>query len=212
MFNLKDIKELHMETSSGCNAACPMCPRETNPLFDKQKDARHLSLNQVKTLFDENFIKNLHLMFMCGGYGDPAAAPECLDILRYFRQVNPNVVLAVHTNGGLRSKSWWAELGSILNQREDRCVFSIDGLEDTNHLYRINVKFDKLMENVTSFIGAGGIAHWSYLVFRHNEHQIEQAKTLASTMGFKEFHEKASPRFITCNLPFPLPPLGQYKE
>ena len=35
-FDIKNIKQLHMEVSSSCNAACPMCAREINPFFDKK--------------------------------------------------------------------------------------------------------------------------------------------------------------------------------
>jgi MoaA/NifB/PqqE/SkfB family radical SAM enzyme len=211
MFDRNKIKQLHLETSSVCNAACPMCPRELDKGFNKDTDAVSLSLNQIKEMFDETFIKNLHSMFMCGNYGDPASAPECLEIFEYFRKVNPNIVLGMHSNGGLRNKSWWNNLGSILSQPSDYCFFSVDGLKDTNHLYRVNTNFDKIMENATAFIKAGGNAHWEYLVFEHNEHQVEEARTLSQTMGFKNFREKVSRRFHL-NIPNLNPPKGeQYK-
>lgn len=184
-----------METSSVCNAACPMCPRETDQRFDKKSDPTSLSLAQVKDLFNIEFIKNLELMFMCGNYGDPAAAPECIDIFKYFREVNPSVRLGIHSNGSLRNEKWWSELGTVLNQEGDYCIFSVDGLKDTNHIYRVNTDFDKIMQNAKSFISAGGRARWEYLVFEHNQHQIEEAKQLATDLGFERFHEKVSRRF-----------------
>ena len=39
------------------------------------------------------------------------------------------------TNGGARSKQWWTDLGK-LTKGKMRVTFGIDGLEDTNHLYR----------------------------------------------------------------------------
>lgn len=190
-----DVKILHMETSSVCNAACPMCPREYDIRFDKKKDPTSLSLAQVKDLFSIKFIQNLELMFMCGNYGDPAAAPECIDIFNYFRKVNPTMKLGIHSNGGLRSETWWKELGNVLSRDGDYCVFSIDGLADTNHIYRINTDFNKIMSNAKSFIDAGGKARWEYLVFAHNQHQVEEAKQLAKELGFERFNEKVSRRF-----------------
>ena len=35
-----------------------------------------------------------------------------------------------------------------------RVVWGIDGLEDTTHLYRRNVKWDKLQENFRAYIRA----------------------------------------------------------
>jgi sulfatase maturation enzyme AslB (radical SAM superfamily) len=69
-------------------------------------------------------------------------------------------------------------------------IFSIDGLEDTNHIYRRNVKWDKLISNVKSFINAGGVAEWDYLVFKHNEHQLEEAEKFSKELGFKFFTPK----------------------
>lgn len=195
MFKNFKPRTLHLEASSVCNAACPMCPREIDPGFNKDTDAVSLSLNQIKKLFDDEYIRNLESMYMCGNYGDPASAPECLNIFRYFREINPNIGLGMHSNASLRNKKWWEELGSILNRDRDYCYFSIDGLKDTNHIYRVNTDFEKIIENAKSFISAGGRAHWEYLVFEHNEHQVEEARQLASELRFVSFREKVSMRF-----------------
>lgn len=208
MFNRNNIKRLHMETSSVCNAACPMCAREIDTSFNKDTDAVSLSLEQVKFRFSDSFIKNLESMYMCGNYGDPAAAPECIEIFKYFREVNPNISLGIHSNGSLRNKKWWSDLGEVLSRENDYCFFSVDGLKDTNHIYRINTDFDKIIENANAFIKAGGKAHWEYLVFEHNEHQVEEAKKLAESLGFVNFREKVSRRFFM-NVPFLKPPKGE---
>lgn len=211
MFNRQTVKQLHMETSSVCNAACPMCPRVLDKNFNEATDAVSLSLAQVKKLFDVPFIRQLESMYMCGNYGDPAAAPDCLDIFRYFREINPDITLGMHSNGSLRNTKWWSELGIILSRPNDYCYFGIDGLEDTNHIYRVNTSFTKIMENASAFIGSGGQAHWEFLVFEHNEHQVDTARELATQIGFVKFREKVSRRFWL-NIPFLKPPKGeQYK-
>lgn len=35
----------------------------------------------------------------------------------------------------------------------------------------------------------------AYLVFQHNEHQVEEAERLASELGFKEFAIKSTSRY-----------------
>lgn len=209
MFDLTNIKQLHMETSSACNATCPWCWRENTNKFDKGTDTLSLTLEKVRTRFNEPFIKNLDSMFMCGNYGDPAAAHETIDILKYFREVNPKIELGIHSNGGLRSTKWWAELGTILSGERDYCYFGIDGLVDTNHLHRRGTLFTKIMDNATSFIKAGGKAHWEYLVFEHNEHQVEEARALSEAMGFVGFREKVSFRFQFKTVPGIRRPLSE---
>ena len=58
-------------------------------------------------------------------------------------------------------------------------VFGIDGLEDTNHLYRQGVKWNNLMDRVQTFISEGGKANWQFIPFEHNKHQIHDAKKLS---------------------------------
>ncbi|MGH9943880.1 MAG: hypothetical protein ACRD9R_16165, partial [Pyrinomonadaceae bacterium] len=56
--------------------------------------------------------------------------------------------------------------------------------------------WDKVMESVKAFIGAGGHADWHFIVFRHNEHQVEEARELARELGFREFCVKRTGRFL----------------
>ena len=211
MLNRNNAKQLHMETSSVCNAACPMCPREIDPRFNKKTDGVSLSLEKVKELFSNDFISNLESMYMCGNYGDPAAAPDAIDIFQHFRETNPNMTLGMHTNGSLRSASWWSKLGTILSRNTDYCYFGIDGLADTNHIHRVNTDFSKLIENASSFINAGGKAHWEFLVFAHNEHQVDEARLLSEKLGFVGFREKVTRRLGYVNTTLKLPIGGKYQ-
>ena len=207
MLSLSNIKILHIEPTDACNAACPQCARETDTTFNKN-DLHHLTVDQIKKLVDEDFIRNLDKMFMCGVYGDPAAGKHTLEIFKYFRSINSTIVLGMNTNGGLRSASWWKELATICNQPQDYVVWSIDGLEDTNHIYRVNTDWNKIIKNATTFIQAGGSAHWEMLVFDHNQHQIELAKQLAKQSGFNWFRAKVSKRFDSYPVEFLNKPQG----
>jgi sulfatase maturation enzyme AslB (radical SAM superfamily) len=200
---LRDIKVLHLESTDVCQAACALCARETDPNFKKDRQ-HHLSMGQILQVFDEEKIKKLDKMFMCGNYGDPAAGKNTLDIYREFRRVNPNIVLGMNTNGGIQTTFWWYELAKIMNQSQDYVVFSIDGLESTNATYRRNVVWTKLMSNARSFIEAGGSAHWDMLVYKHNQHQVDECEQLARDMGFTWFRAKVSKRGFTDRLEAPV--------
>lgn len=200
---MRDIKVLHLESTDVCQAACALCARETDPNFKKDRQ-HHLSMGQILQVFDEEKIKKLDKMFMCGNYGDPAAGKNTLDIYREFRRVNPNIVLGMNTNGGIQTTFWWYELAKIMNQSQDYVVFSIDGLESTNATYRRNVVWTKLMSNARSFIEAGGSAHWDMLVYKHNQHQVDECEQLARDMGFTWFRAKVSKRGFTDRLEAPV--------
>ena len=198
-FDILKVKTLHLEPTSRCNAACPQCARyqDDGITLNPNIEIRDLTLAKLTEKLNDNFIAQLDKLFMCGIYGDPAASNQSLAIYDWFRHINPNITLGMNTNGSLRNPHWWSLLGQRLNKLEDYCVFSIDGLENTNHIYRRNTIWSKIMKNAQSFIDSGGRAHWDMLVFKHNEHQVDECKQLAKDMGFVAFRAKVSKRFIS---------------
>jgi MoaA/NifB/PqqE/SkfB family radical SAM enzyme len=185
MYNLEDIKILHLEVTERCQAACPQCGRTGVNI--KQAE---LQLEDCKKLFSIEFIQQLEVMYMCGNFGDPIIATDTLEIFEYFKSVNPNINLRMVTNGGARDTAWWEQIAKVV----DVVTFSIDGLNDTNHLYRKNVIWNKVIENARTYITNGGYARWDYLIFEHNKHQVEDAEALADMLGFKEFVTKETTR------------------
>ncbi len=206
LFDQSQIKVLHIEPTTVCNAACPQCAREHVDLYNDLDHRAELSVAQLQNLFDNTFISNLEKMFMCGNFGDPAAGKHTVEIYHWFRHLNPDIVLGMNTNGSLRSASWWSDLAKIMSMPKDYVVFSIDGLKDTNHIYRKNVDWNRLMTNVQSFIDAGGQAHWDMLIFDHNEHQVDEARDMARSLGFKWFRAKVSKRFDWLPVSYLRPP------
>lgn len=199
----REIRVLHLEPTDVCQAACPLCARETNPEFDSNR-RHHLTMDQILRVFSEEQIRNLDKMFMCGNYGDPAAGYHTLTIYSAFREINPGITLGMNSNGGLQSTFWWHELGNIMTGKQDYVVFSIDGLEDTNAIYRVNVNWNRVMANAGAFVAAGGSAHWDMLVYRHNQHQVDEAEDLARQLGFRWFRAKVSRRELRQGLQYPM--------
>jgi MoaA/NifB/PqqE/SkfB family radical SAM enzyme len=192
MYKFKDIKDVHLELTSKCQARCPMCPRringgKINPLITLDE----IDLTTFKQWFPVEFIQQLNSLFMCGNLGEPIVAQDCLEIFQYLRETNPNIHLSMHTNGSARSVQWWEQLAYT----KTRVVFGLDGLSDTHSFYRVDTNFNKIIENACAFIQAGGHAEWHMLVFKHNEHQVEQCRTIANVLGFKKFQIKHTSRF-----------------
>jgi len=187
------VKILHFEPTSKCNAACPMCARNTNgegcivSLAD-------LDIYDFKLHVTKN-IKTLEKIFFCGTVGDPCADIKLLDKIKWVKEIRPDTVIGINTNGSIRNPKWWRECANLLTGVYDYVVFSIDGLEDTNHIYRVGVQFKKIVENAKAYIDAGASAHWDMLVFDHNKHQVEECKQLANDMGFTWFRSKETDRW-----------------
>ena len=171
------IKNLHVEASSYCNARCPGCPRNAYgfPLsgFFKEENLSPITLKQILSKY-----KEVETINFCGNHGDPMMNPEIAELVK-----ESGCDCSIATNGSIGKLETYKKLAHL----NTKIVFGIDGLEDTNHLYRQDVKWNNLMIRLKHFISCGGKAHWQYIVFKHNAHQIETARKLSEQLGFKSF-------------------------
>ena len=183
MIDYQAIRNVHLEISTRCNAACPDCPRnfrgvdilETYPVLD-------MKLDQAKKIFTVPFLKQLDKLLINGNYGDFVTAQDGLEIVEYFKESNPRLQIEISTNASARPKIWQrlGELGIKID-------FRLDGLEDTHHLYRQNTDWNLVISNAKKFIDAGGYAIWAMIKFSHNQHQVDTARAMSIELGFKEF-------------------------
>lgn len=192
MYNLSDIKTLHIELTNKCQASCPMCARNlqggvVNPFIHETE----ITYDFFIKWFSVDFIKQLDRVLLCGNLGDPIIAKDILKIYQYCRDNNQNIKLSLNTNGSARDNDFWIEIAKL----NVIVRFGIDGLNDTHSLYRIGTSFEKVISNATAFINAGGTAIWDMLVFHHNEHQVEECQQLSEKLGFEEFVRKDTSRF-----------------
>tara|TARA_B100000003_G_scaffold181927_1_gene174063 strand:- start:31 stop:1107 length:1077 start_codon:yes stop_codon:yes gene_type:complete len=197
MYRYEDIQTVHLEVTQNCQAACPMCDRNMNGEgINPHINLDELSLSDCKKIFSPAFISQLKTMYMCGNLGDPIIARDTLEIFRYFRENNSNMWLSMNTNGGARDENWWMELAQIFAS-SGAVIFSVDGLRSTNHLYRQGVVWDNVERSMKAFVKGGGRARWDFLIFEHNQHQVEEAEALSKEWGFEKFVAKKTGRFIT---------------
>ena len=196
MFNFDQLQSVHLEITNRCQAACPMCSRNyhsgiSNPNI-KNND---WSIDDYKTIFSPELIKRLSSISMCGNFGDPIINDDLIDMISYTTEHNPSMEIQIHTNGGARKPDWWIKLAQTLPNNH-HIHFAIDGLEDTHHIYRIGTTYDNVIKNAQAFIEAGGKAKWVFLKFKHNEHQVDEARRRAKDLGFDSFVLKNSTRFV----------------
>ena len=171
------MKQIHVEASSYCNARCPLCPRS---LYGYKVEGVypevHLQLDKFKECLAQ--FPDRELVYFNGNLGDPMMNPDILQLASI-----TNCTTSIITNGSIGTQETWTELA----RRKVEVLFSIDGLEDTNHLYRQDVEWNKIMDRVKWFIDAGGFATWKFILFRHNMHQVKQAEELSQQLGFGRF-------------------------
>lgn len=184
-------KKLQFEISSTCNALCLGCVRTDSNHYNTEKylipDKQYLPFDTFKKILTAPEFQTVTELEFCGTIDEPLMHPQLLEFLEFASTVKEYNII-IHTNASLRNEDYWRKLAEVLLKNHKHIVkFSVDGLEDTNHIYRQNTNWDKIMKNAQAFIGAGGKASWQYLIFPWNEHQIMEAKELSIKMGFHEF-------------------------
>ena len=190
MYSLDTLSEIEFELSSHCNSKCPQCPRyDIYGNVHKDLNVTNLSLEIIKKLPLKK-LKNLTRVNFVGNFGDPLMHPKLNEIINFFKEQK----IRISTNASLRNKIWWSDLGKNKNIT---VIFCIDGIGKEHELYRRNTSYKKIVENAKSFIQSGGTAQWQFIVFQHNEHQLNEAKELSTQLGFKDIKFMYSDRFDT---------------
>lgn len=196
MYVFTEIRQVHLEVTERCNAACAQCPRRIDGgAMNPKVTGAELSLGDIRLMLRPEFVAQLTKIYLCGNYGDPAAATDTLEIVRYLRDCSRTLRIGIHSNGSLRNTDWWRDLARAIGEN-GYARFAIDGLEDTNHIYRRNTDWAKIMQNAAAYLAAGGRAEWDFIVFAHNEHQVEAARVFAAERGFAAFNVKRTARFL----------------
>jgi len=198
--------EFQIELSDYCNSKCPACARFTDGrnglVASKTVDKHEISYESFSSWFSSDFLRDkVSSLRINGQVGESTLCKDLLKIVRYVGKSSPDIhYFAISTNGGTNDKIWWHKLGREFSKiKNSRIVFAIDGLEDTLSLYRINVDFNKVIENAKAFINAGGNAQWRMLTFEHNQHQVKDCKKMSEELGFSSFVVRPTGGFTSNN-------------
>jgi len=184
MYSFNEIKRVHLELSSLCNARCPGCPRNFYGYpFNDGYIERNLSLVEIQKIFSDAFLHQLTHIRINGNFGDFVSNNESPEIVKWLLSKDKNLKIHVSTNGSAQSKRFWERLGKTSIVVE----FCIDGLEDTHTLYRQGTNFNRILKNATTFINSGGVAHCKMIEFDHNKDQKSLLKKVAHKHGFAKF-------------------------
>jgi len=190
-------RELEIELTTICNAKCPFCNR--SQLVDLEP------INLDFNIFHKIPFDQFEFIGLCGNRGDPIFYPRLFDLITYIKDVSHNnTSVTIQTNGSVHDFGWWAELGELIRyHKNNHIIFAVDGLNDTHSLHRVGTDFNRIVQNIDAFIMSGGNAIIQFIVFKHNEHQLEDVKQLAEDIGCVGFWTRQS-RCFTDELQRPL--------
>jgi MoaA/NifB/PqqE/SkfB family radical SAM enzyme len=185
------VCSFNMEITNRCTLGCPRCARTDNDWV--KANLADISLEVLEHTFPLSQIKRFEglRVNLCGTYGDCIYHRRFHDVLSYLKKAGIGV--SVETNGSHRKIDWWRKTCDILTD-QDMITFSVDGLADTNHIYRVNARWQDI-EQAMRYCAERVTVDWKFIVFRHNEHQLDEARLLAEDMGIRRLGFKKSGRF-----------------
>lgn len=179
---VNNIKRYELEITSRCNAECPACLRTKYP---NNYELASITLNDIKRIFPTKDVVDGKEFLLCGALGDPVVNKECYDITKYLLDLGGWVMY--NTNGSLETTNWWKKVAKLSAETKRLNVwFCVDGCEETNEIYRVNTNFDIIKRNMEAYTSVNGaIGSWVYIIFDHNEQEIEKARSLANKFGLE---------------------------
>lgn len=183
---------IQVDASLHCQLACPLCPTGDGRVR-QALGAGHLRLADFEALLDRNpQIEQVEL----SNYGEMFLNPQLADILAcaFQRKVTVSGSNGVNLNFAREDA-----LDALVRYRVRALTCSIDGAtQETYSRYRVNGNLSRVLEHVDKIRelrakrqSAFPLLYWQFVVFGHNEHEIEAARSMAAERGM-EFITKLS--------------------
>lgn len=172
--------DIQIETTTRCTLKCPACSRtQFSEMFSKPYPHYDIDIEILYKFFDCEGGRALRGFSLEGDYGDSIYYPHLFQLIDRFRSTK-NFRLV--TNGSYRDAKFWNELSSRLTS-DDTLVFSIDGLQDTNHLYRINSDWESTMLGLDIASRSNARLIWQTNIFSFNYDKLDLIKNFAESKG-----------------------------
>jgi pyruvate-formate lyase-activating enzyme len=169
---------IQLSLSTKCNIHCKFCLKE---ILKKRYDFVE-NIDMDDDLAYKIMRKKFDGIQICGNRGEALLHPSIDKILKIAKE-NDNRISLV-TNASLMRIDWWRNLANVFDDR-DCVIFPLDGIGNKSHNKHRQSDFYVVLRNIETFVNAGGQAIWRYIIFEHNEDQIETAKGLAKNIGVR---------------------------
>ena len=175
-----------IEPTLYCNLRCPACP---TGLRLGLRPTAAIDEELFKTAIDEigDYLFQLNMY----NWGEPLLHKRTPEMIRYAKDKDIRIILS--TNLSIPLSDEYIE--RLVNSGLDRMLVSLDGVtQETYSKYRRSGDINLVRENVRRIGEAKkrlGLETptlvWQFLVFRHNEHEIEIARSIYKSWGLDEF-------------------------
>ena len=170
-----------MDVCNVCNLRCPLCPTGTMTIGRKQA---MLSLAQYKELFDK--IREYALVVSLYNHGEPLLNPDVFSIIEHTHRNRVGTNISSNFN--------WpqpVDINDFVRSGLDYVTVSLDGVtQEAYQQYRVRGDIAEVFDNMRRLLSAKKalnskkpFVEWQFIVFKHNEHEMDQARKRASEIG-----------------------------
>ncbi len=166
---------------TACNLKCPLCKIGTME-FPKPRERMDMAVFRkiLDTLGPELLQVDIYV------HGEPLLNPDVYEMISYCKKYKTTVKMS--------SNLQEVDADRLVGSGLDQLFVAIDGAtQETYEKYRMGGSLEKAFTNARNILAARRragkktpLVTWKYIVFRHNEAEIDLAKKAAAEMGFDE--------------------------
>jgi radical SAM protein with 4Fe4S-binding SPASM domain len=181
---------LEIEPTTSCNLRCPQCP---SGLRQFTRNTGMLNFPLFKSIIDEVHKDLIWLVFYF--QGEPFLNIQFLEFVSY--AANKNIYVATSSNAHYFTDD---TAKATVESKLSRLIISIDGItQESYSKYRIGGNLNKVIEGTQNILKwkkelKSSTPHviWQFIVFKHNEDQLDTIKLMAAEMGVDQLDIKTA--------------------
>jgi len=181
---------LTIEPTNFCNLKCVECPSGSDVMTRKRG---YMNINLFKKIIDEVYEKTFYLTLHF--QGEPYLHPDFFEMLKYAS--DKKVYVAISTNGHFLSPE---NSEKTINSGLKKIIISIDGTtQDTYSAYRSGGSLENVIEGIKNIVSAKKQCKkrkpkiiLQFIVLKSNQHQIDEMKELAKSLGVDKLEFKTA--------------------
>jgi radical SAM protein with 4Fe4S-binding SPASM domain len=185
-----------VDTGNYCNLQCPLCPTGYRGL---ERPQALMSFEKFKSILDKISAHAIELILH--NWGEPFLNPDILAIVEYASKNRVGTTISSNLNLVNRDESFLRE---VVESGLDHLTVSLDGTtQEVYGQYRRGGNVENVLHNLRYLVeyrNSKGrrtpCVEWQFLVMKHNEHQMEDARRMSREIGVDRL------RFTGAGLPF----------
>jgi radical SAM protein with 4Fe4S-binding SPASM domain len=166
-----------------CNLRCPLCPTGYRGL---ERPQALMTLETFQNVVDK--IRPYAVEVILHNWGEPFLNPHALDMIRYAKANRIGTAVSSNLNLVNRGEEFLEEL---VESGLDHLTVSLDGTtQEVYQTYRRGGHIEEVLRNMRFILDyrrrtgrSTPQMEWQFLVMKHNQAQIEEARRLSQSMG-----------------------------